>query len=157
MNRYYASVDPGINGAIAIFHESGNLETVLDIPSIKISSGKKEIDVEELYSMLLNYKILHAYIESVHSMPGQGVVGVFSFGHTLGAIKGVLAGSGIQFTMITPQRWKGVFNLIKKDKDMAREKVLHMMPSHKQYFLRKKDCDRADAVLIGLCGMGQRR
>jgi crossover junction endodeoxyribonuclease RuvC len=152
--RYYSGIDPGLSGAVAIFTESGAFVTVFDMPTLTLKNGKREIDAPALYAALLNYKILHAYIEKVHSMHGQGVSSTFSFGQSLGIIKGVLAGSEIPFSLISPQRWKGNFNLLKTEKDAARQLVIKMLPGRKDIFKRKKDCDRADACLIGLTGIG---
>jgi len=154
MSRYYAGIDPGLSGAIAIFHESGSFEAVYDMPTITHKNGKREIDGSVLYETLLQYKILHAYIEKVSARPGQGVTSMFGFGQSLGIIKGVLAGSEIQFSLITPQRWKGNFKLLKTEKDAARLLIIEMLPRRKHLFKRKKDCDRADACLIGLTGIG---
>jgi len=127
------------------------------MPTFTNKKGKKEVDAHMLYEILLNYKILHAYIESVGPMPAQGVTSMFSFGQSLGIVKGVLAGSEIKYSLITAQRWKSHFGLLKKEKDAARQKILTMMPQHIDYFRRKKDIDRADACLIAMCGLGQMR
>ena len=156
-NRFYAAIDPGCHGAIAIFNENGQFHDVHDIPVYTDKKGKRHIDAKELYSLLLNYKILHAYIENVFSSPQMGVTSAFNFGRTLGAIQGVLSASEIPYTMILPRRWKDYHRLLNKEKDMAREKVIHLFPKHMDKFRRKKDIDRAEAVLIGLTGLGQMR
>lgn len=148
MNNYTIGIDPGVNGAIAVLKDD-KLITVFDMPT-RIESGKKQVDAPKLYELLLEYKIALAVVESVHAMPKQGVTSSFNFGRSFGVILGVLAGSEIPVKYVTPQAWKKRFSLIGTEKDAAREKIIHMMPQHKDLFLRKKDVDRADAVFIGL-------
>lgn len=49
---------------------------------------------------------LKAFIENVHSMPGQGVCSVFSFGDNCGFIRGVLTALKIPYEKVTPQKWQ---------------------------------------------------
>lgn len=152
--RFYAGIDPGVNGGIAIVKETGDLESVYDMP-VKFVKDKKHVNADDLYLILLQYKILRAYIEDVHATPQMGVTSSFNFGNSLGIVQGVLAASEIAQEMISPQRWKNHFSLLKKEKDYAREKVIQMFPGKEKFFKRKKDVDRAEACLIAMCGMGQ--
>lgn len=52
-----------------------------------------------------------ACVEKVGAMPGQGVTSMFNFGKSAGYIEGVLAGLGIPYQLITPQRWKKEYTL----------------------------------------------
>lgn len=45
-------------------------------------------------------------IEKVHSMPGQGVVGVFNFGKGYGALLGILECIGWDYEEVTPRTWQ---------------------------------------------------
>lgn len=157
MNRYFIGIDPGVNGAVSVFHETGEFETVFDLPIIFDNRGKKQIDEAQLYAQLLGYKILRAYIEDVFSSPQMGVTSAFNFGRSVGAIQGVLAASEIPYSLIRPQRWKDTFRLLKKEKDAARDKVISILPGKKGLFKRKKDVDRAESCLICLTGMGIRK
>lgn len=47
-----------------------------------------------------------AYLEQVHSMPGQGVRSCFTFGKNYGLLRGVLVALGIDIVDVTPQKWQ---------------------------------------------------
>ena len=44
-------------------------------------------------------------------MPGQGVTSMFHFGKSAGYIEGVLSALRIEYELITPQKWKKMFDL----------------------------------------------
>jgi crossover junction endodeoxyribonuclease RuvC len=95
---------------------------------------------------------LHAYVELVSSMPGQGVASMFSFGHSAGVIQGVLGAFEISVVMVTPQSWKKRAGLVGKDKDASRTLAIQMWPYWRE--LDKKGVGQAyaDAALIALYG-----
>ena len=146
--EFTIGIDPGVSGAISVFNKN-DFVTVFDMPFF-FESGKKYIDTPKLYELLLQYKITRANIEKIHSTPQMGVTSSFNFGRSYGVILGVLAASEIPVKFITPQEWKRRFNLIGTKKDAAREKIIHMLPKHKELFRLKKHVDRADAVFIGM-------
>ena len=47
-----------------------------------------------------------AFVEKCHSMPGQGVKSMFSFGGAYEGIFGLLAGLQISARIVPPQAWK---------------------------------------------------
>ena len=81
----YIGIDPGKTGAVAILDDKGKYINVLDFGQ------------EELMPTLIGYApvVKFAYLEKVHSMPGQGVVSTFSFGENFGWWQGVLGSLGI--------------------------------------------------------------
>ena len=83
-------------------------------------------------------------------MPGQGVVSMFSFGRSVGAVETAISLLGLPMIYVTPQKWKRSAGLIGTDKDASRGKVLDLYPDAD--VLRKKDNGRADAVLIARYG-----
>lgn len=92
---------------------------------------------------------VHGCIEAVHSRPGQGTTGVFRFGQSDGIARGVFGALRVPLTEVTPQKWKGHFGLIGTDKDAARELAIAKWPWMAHLLKRKRDCGRADALLIG--------
>lgn len=87
-------------------------------------------------------------VEKVHSMPGQGVHSVFSFGKSYGILIGVATGLSHPLVKITPQKWKQANGLIGKDKDASRQLAMELWPQHADRFKRKMDDGRAEAALI---------
>lgn len=120
------------------------------MPTLK--AGKTELNETRIVDFLKRHAIGHCFMEKVAAMPGQGVVSMFRFGESFGILKGLLFGLGIGCTLVLPQRWKkwGLDGMAKgKGASIVRVKQLYP----KLELSRKKDHNRADAVLIALYGL----
>jgi len=147
-------IDPGLTGAIAVLTD-GKIQTVYDMPvSPKLSGKGLEINPYLLARLIsgCDLSVSFVVVERVHAMPGNGATSMFGFGDSLGVVRGVLGGLNIPVKWATPQAWKKHFGLLKKEKDAARTMVINTYPDEAELFSRKRDCGRADAVLIGLYG-----
>jgi crossover junction endodeoxyribonuclease RuvC len=146
-------IDPGISGAIVVLQSRSVPYPIewMRMPTLKVGKSSR-VDCAALRSFLANYDVGHAYVESVHAMPGQGVASMFTFGHACGAVDGLLAALHIPMTLVTPQAWKKYAGLIGKDKDAARSRAVQMWPGWDA--LRKKGEGQAfaDAALIARFG-----
>ena len=134
----YIGIDPGKTGAVAILDDKGNYINVLDFGQ------------EELMPTLIGYApvVKFAYLEKVHSMPGQGVVSTFSFGENFGWWQGVLGSLGIPYTTIRPQDWMKKYSLHKSSSsDKPGLEVARKLFPEAPLRL-KKHHNRADALLI---------
>ena len=87
-------------------------------------------------------------VEHVTAMPGQGVTSMFNFGQSFGVIKGICAALKLPIYFVRPTKWKKHFNLIKTNKDASRTKVIETYPNISSKLSRKKDSNKADAILI---------
>jgi crossover junction endodeoxyribonuclease RuvC len=151
---FAVGIDPGLSGAIALLRD-GEYAEVWDMPTMGRGSGKKQqVNAAEVARILRECPPCTAYMELVGAMPGQGVSSMFNFGKAAGAAMGALAALGFPLVEVTPQRWKREFTLTGKEKDMARTYCQQLMPAAP--LSRKKDCGRADALLIALWGWRQR-
>jgi crossover junction endodeoxyribonuclease RuvC len=81
-------------------------------------------------------------------MPGQGVTSMFNFGQSFGVIKGICAALNLPIYFVRPTKWKKYFNLIKTNKDASRTKAIEVFPYFSSQLSRKKDSNKADAILI---------
>jgi len=147
-------VDPGINGAISIIENKKILE-VYDTPTmIDGKKNKRQINsaqVTNIFKERLNInKEVVVVVEQVNAMPGQGVTSMFNFGQSFGVIKGICAALSLPIHFVRPAKWKKHFNLIKTNKDASRTKVIESYPKISNKLHRKKDINRADAILIAL-------
>ena len=147
-------VDPGINGAISIIENKKILE-VYDTPTmIDGKKNKRQINsaqVSNIFKERLNLnKDVIVIVEQVNAMPGQGVTSMFNFGQSFGVIKGICAALSLPIYFVRPTKWKKHFNLIKTNKDASRTKVIESYPEISSKLHRKKDSNRADAILIAL-------
>ncbi|RUM43540.1 MAG: hypothetical protein DSY80_05410 [Desulfocapsa sp.] len=147
MSGNLIAIDPGITGAYAIF-EKGNLTCLGDMPIDNIG-GNREVSAFKLAEIFHDYEITDCVIERVHSSPRQGVTSAFNFGMSFKAPIAVANALGIEEIRITPQLWKAYHGLLKKPKDAARILALELHPEFANDLKRKKDCDRADALLLG--------
>ena len=159
-------IDPGVSGAICVLKkEEGKIIEVYEMPTM--IDGKKnksqvngaevtnifkkelinnEIDTKEIPE---NYeKFAKVVVEHVTAMPGQGVTSMFNFGQSFGVIKGICAALKIPIYFVRPTKWKKHFNLIKTHKDASRTKVIEIYPNISSKLSRKKDSNKADAILI---------
>ena len=147
-------IDPGINGAISIIENKKIIE-VYDTPTmIDGKKNKRQINgaqVTNIFKERLNgEKEVVVVVEQVNAMPGQGVTSMFNFGQSFGVIKGICAALNLPIYFVRPAKWKKHFNLIKTNKDASRTKVIEVYPEISSKLHRKKDSNRADAILIAL-------
>ena len=147
-------VDPGISGAISIIENKKILE-VYDVPTmIDGKKNKRQINSAQVTNIIkeriISGKEVVVVVEQVNAMPGQGVTSMFNFGQSFGVIKGICAALGLPIYFVRPSKWKKHFNLIKTNKDASRTKVIEAYPEISSKLHRKKDSNRADAILIGL-------
>ena len=147
-------IDPGISGAICFF-ENGEIKDVIDMPVMaEGKKNKKQINGSQIFNeistRIKNYKAenINVVIEQVSAMPGQGVTSMFNFGQSFGVLKGICAAMQLPVFLVRPAKWKKHFELINSQKDSSRTKVIQMFPKISSHLSRKKDANKADAILI---------
>lgn len=152
-----AAFDPGVTGAVALLsiskahrvthHDSGI--DVYDLPTM--GEGKQVvINGKALAAKLLEAGAEYVVIEAVHSMPGQGVSGVFKFGTVFGQILGVVQALGIPYELVQPAKWKREMRLMGGDGkgEASRARALELFPALHASLARKRDHNRAEALLL---------
>tara|TARA_B100001079_G_scaffold52552_1_gene43393 strand:- start:175 stop:669 length:495 start_codon:yes stop_codon:yes gene_type:complete len=147
-------IDPGISGAICFF-ENGEVKEILDMPNMaEGKKNKKQINGPQIYNEIskriinISKKEVVVVIEQVAAMPGQGVTSMFNFGQSFGVLKGICSAMQLSMHFVRPAKWKKYFNLIKTEKDASRTKVIEIFPYISSQLSRKKDSNKADAILI---------
>ena len=139
------AVDPGITGAYAIFHQ-GEADAY-DTPVLTVTKSRKTMDLHVLWTILESLPGATMVIEEVNARPGMGVASMFNFGKNMGQWEALAVAAGMKLVRARPQEWKKEFHLIKKPKDsairIAQELFKNFSPT------RKKDVNKADALLIG--------
>ena len=147
-------IDPGISGAICFF-EDGQVTEIIDMPVMADGKkNKRQINGPQVYNEILKRinkfqkKDIIVVIEQVSAMPGQGVTSMFNFGQSFGVLKGICSAMQLSMFFIRPAKWKKYFGLIKTEKDASRTKVIEIFPYKSSELSRKKDSNKADAVLI---------
>ena len=159
-------IDPGVSGAICVLKDR-KVINVHEMPTmIDGKKNKKQVNGAEVTNIFLqeinNLKSsegestdkdkfeesVKVVVEHVTAMPGQGVTSMFNFGQSFGVIKGICAALKLPIYFVRPTKWKKHFNLIKTNKDASRTKVIEIYPNISSKLSRKKDSNKADAILI---------
>ena len=147
-------IDPGISGSICFF-EDGKILDVLEMPTMTDGKkNKKQINGAQIYNEIskkiraIEKQNLRVIIEQVSAMPGQGVTSMFNFGQSFGILKGICSAMQLPMYFVRPAKWKKYFGLIKSEKDASRTKAIEMFPYFSSQLSKKKDSNKADAILI---------
>ena len=151
---FIIGIDPGITGAICFF-EDGQVKDIIEMPNMADGKkNKRQINGPQTYNEILSRienipnKDIFVIIEQVSAMPGQGVTSMFNFGQSFGVIKGICSAMQLSMHFVRPAKWKKYFGLIKSQKDASRTKVIEIFPYISSKLSKKKDSNKADAVLI---------
>ena len=145
-------IDPGITGAICFF-EDRKIIGLIEMPNMAAGKkNKRQVNGAQVTNIirerLNDDKEIVVVVEHVNAMPGQGVTSMFNFGQSFGVIKGVCSALNLPIYFVRPTKWKKHFNLIKTNKDASRTKVIEVYPNISGKLSRKKDSNKADAILI---------
>ncbi len=145
-------IDPGVSGAISILENKKVLD-VFEMPTmIDGKKNKKQVNGSQVSNIIKEWKKDNketiVVVEHVNAMPGQGVTSMFNFGQSFGVIKGICSALSMPIYFVRPTKWKKYFNLIKTNKDASRTKVIEAYPDISSKLSRKKDSNKADAILI---------
>ena len=145
-------IDPGVSGAISVLENKKIIE-IFDMPTmIDGKKNKRQINGSEVTNIikkrLNDGKEVIVVVEQVNAMPGQGVTSMFNFGQSFGVIKGICSALSLPIYFVRPTKWKKHFNLIKTNKDASRTKVIQTYPGISRQLSKKKDSNKADAILI---------
>ena len=147
-------IDPGISGSICFF-EDGRILDVVEMPTMtEGKKNKKQVNGSQIYNEIFNRikqrdkKEIKVVIEQVSAMPGQGVTSMFNFGQSYGILKGICSAMRLPMYFVRPAKWKKYFNLINSEKDASRTRAIEIFPYFSSQLSRKKDSNKADAILI---------
>ena len=147
-------IDPGISGSICFF-ENGKILEVIEMPTmIEGKKNKKQVNGAQMFNEIVRKlskdknQDVRVVVEHVSAMPGQGVTSMFNFGQSFGIIKGICAAMQLPIYFVRPAKWKKYFNLINSEKDASRTKAIEIFPYFSSHLSKKKDSNKADAILI---------
>ena len=147
-------IDPGISGSICFFQD-GKIIDVVEMPTMaEGKKNKKQVNGSQIFNEIsarikkLNKNDIKVVIEQVSAMPGQGVTSMFNFGQSFGILKGICSAMQLPMYFVRPAKWKKYFNLINSEKDASRTKAIEIFPYFSSHLSKKKDSNKADAILI---------
>lgn len=153
-------VDPGLTGALALLDSERGLLDVQDVPTCPngTASGsmRRWVDAEELRGILaswsLRWEFAREHVEAaierpipMPSLPAQTIAAQFD---TLGVLRASLQARQIAPVMVEPRVWKTRYGLA-RDKEASREVAVRLHAGAAPWVRRKRDHNRAEAILIG--------
>ena len=121
---------------------------------LKGKKNKKQVNGSQIYNEIsfriktYEKKNIKVVIEQVSAMPGQGVTSMFNFGQSFGILKGICSAMQLPIYFVRPAKWKKYFNLINSEKDASRTRAIEIFPYFSSNLSKKKDSNKADAILI---------
>lgn len=89
-----AGIDPGKSGSLSWV---GPRATYFSTPMPE--------SITAIWSVLSGFKVDHVFLEKAQTMPKNGVVPSFNYGHHNGSIEGILTALRIPYTLVKPQVW----------------------------------------------------
>lgn len=140
IGKLYAGIDPGASGGIAVIQGDGSL-----VECVKMPPTEKDI-----FECLANCKADFAYLEKVHSMPGQGVSSTFKFGVSYGGLRMALIASSIKFEEVTPRTWQKFLGVSAKGKHESKTQFKNRLKAKAQQLFPELKITLAicDALLL---------
>lgn len=149
MKNSVIGIDPGASGGLAVLDDKGKVVECIAMP-------ETDHDINDFFSRHEDADC--AYLEQVHSMPGQGVASTFKFGMNYGFLRAMLTAHGIRWIDVTPNKWQSSL-CIRSIKDEP--KVAHknrLKGRAQQLFPKQKvTLKTADALLIAYYGWSRMR
>ena len=147
-------IDPGMSGSIC-FLDNGKIRDVIEMPIMTDGKkNKKQVNGSQVYNEIskrlkqFEKNQIRVVIEHVSAMPGQGVTSMFNFGQSFGILKGICTAMQLPMYFVRPAKWKKYFNLLNSEKDASRTRAIEIFPYFSSQLSRKKDSNKADAILI---------
>lgn len=143
----YCGIDPGVAGAIALIDTDEAKVDVIDMPS-----GPLGIDPVALVEILDTWGVREVTLEDNRAVGSNGSLANFSMGRSVGLIIGAVLVSQRAVWRVKPQQWQqsvGLSNVKAAErKEAHRMRALELFPELREQLKRKKDHNRADALLI---------
>ena len=151
---FIIGIDPGITGSICFFQD-GKIIDVIEMPNMpEGKKNKKQVNGAQIFYeistriKLIKKENIKVVIEQVSAMPGQGVTSMFNFGQSFGTLKGICSAMQLPMYFVRPAKWKKYFNLLNSEKDASRTKAIEIFPYFSSNLSKKKDSNKADAILL---------
>lgn len=149
--RTYIGIDPGLSGAVVTICRGAEMMRIDGQFSVRVQSvvtcikgNETESDVAG-FLRTISEEMAYAMIESVHSLPKQGIASSFKFGRSYGFLRGLLVALKIPFEEVSPQRWQKAMGCLSRgDKNVTKARAQQLFPQEKITHAT------ADALLIAL-------
>ena len=152
-------IDPGLEGALALYDETGLLD-VYKMPAVKSTGRGREVlwaTLNDVWNARF-YWAGHAFLERVNARPLDGSSSAFKFGSIYGGLRGMIVGKMIPYTLVTPGVWMKEMGVGRGSQEASVIRAEQLFPGHAQHFRgpRGGKVDGvAEAALIAKYGHGE--
>jgi len=143
-------IDPGVTGAVSII--GGGMCEVHDLPMLRVHS-KAYVNSPELLSLLQRVRPKLIVVELAGARQRQGVSSITQTWLVYGGVVATALSTGCTLEIVHPLKWKRRLGLLGADKEASRLKALQLFPKLGQELKRKKDHNRAEALLLAHYGL----
>ncbi len=138
-------IDPGVQGALALFDRGENRVTVHDMPDT----------TDTLSELVASFpRVAGCMIEKPFYPKVIGTKNVAKIAEAYGRIKAVLFFHGIAIREVAPKDWKAALNL-SDSKAASRQRAGEFFPDDAHQWRLAKHDGRAEAALIAWYGLGR--
>ncbi len=97
-------VDPGLDGGL-VFLDGNSVYQKSKMPVVELAK-KRAYSESAIVNVVRLWAPDIVVIEAQQARPGQGVVAMFSTGLGFGILRGIMAGMGVPFQIVTAQSWQ---------------------------------------------------
>ena len=141
--KMYLGIDPGFSGAWGLIDHHGKYQSCGDM----LNNGKHILSraVHAEIVQAIDRQDIEGVIESVHSMPAQGVASSFKFGVAFGMAIAIIERINCPWMLVTPQKWKKDMGLT-SDKTQSLKMARRLWPNAP--LARQMDNGRAESLLM---------
>jgi crossover junction endodeoxyribonuclease RuvC len=144
--------DVGQSGALAVIRLDNGaapvLVDLLDVPMLGIGASAR-VDVIQVRDWVVAREPDCALVERGMALPRQGSTSGYKYGRTVGSLESAIVLSGVPWSLIEPAAWKK-YHKLGPDKEQARQRAIQLLPGAHHLLARKRDHNRAEAMLIAL-------
>jgi len=108
-------VDPGKQGGLVCLNHDGGLRSYATMPTT-------ELDLIQWFrgTGIKRTQMRSCYMEKVHSMPGQGVASMFTFGVGYGGLRMAAVACGMKLIDVRPQAWQKAMGVSPRKKSESK-------------------------------------
>lgn len=133
MTKFYAGVDPGFEGAIALINAAGTTARVWPMPVKRMGgTNYRALDLDKLAEIFREIKKLPSVLwglENPTTRPDEGAERSARFGRQLGVLESFIYLHGFTYSLIPPATWTGKLGVDGKSREGAQERTAGLWAS----------------------------
>lgn len=150
-------VDPGCPLTLGVLTDGSPTATYSDdeVAAKVVKSGRKHASYVNQAALITNILRKESpdlvIIERVTIRPTESLTAGVPFVGSMFLVEGICSGLGLPYKLVAPSVWKPAMKIkvtLQSPKEPARVRALETWPAFADWFARKKDHNRAEALLL---------